>query len=93
MNMTFEKNPIESIKSNNEIISDFESISDPQSLHEFIKKNISYGIVTKAEGKIYSQDSPEWGQGPQPEAIVQSPAELLESRHGTCWEQTELARE
>lgn len=68
-------------------------IKTPEELFAFMRDNIKYGFVGKEGGKIYSPEHEGWGEGEQPEQELQSPEELLESFHGTCWEQTELARQ
>ncbi|MDP2812532.1 MAG: hypothetical protein Q8O32_02465, partial [bacterium] len=68
-------------------------IETPEELFAFMRDNIKYGFVGKEGGKIYSPEYEGWGEGEQPEQELQSPEELLESLHGTCWEQTEFARQ
>lgn len=70
----------------------FENIQTPDELLSFMKNKIKYGLIDKADKRIYSPEIDGWGEGDQPEQYLQNPDELLESGYGTCWEQTELAK-
>jgi hypothetical protein len=75
-----------------EIQEKFEHIKTPEELLTFMKSNIKYGFVGKDDNKIYSPEHEDWGISEEPVHDLQSPEKLLVSKHGTCWDQTELER-
>ena len=77
-----------------ERIESFEKIKNPDELFLYMKNNIKYGFVGRNNKKIYSSSDSDWGLGdfPKEEYYLQSPKELLQSKHGLCWDQTELER-
>ena len=93
-NMNFETPKIntQELKLSKEVFKEFESTKTPEELLIFMKDNINYGLIGKKDNKLYSPKYEGWGEGEQPEQKFQNPKELLESGHGTCWEQTELER-
>jgi len=73
----------------------FENIKTPAELLTYMQENIEYGFVGKDNNKIYSPKNSDWGIGDAfpKEYFLQSPEQLLESKYGTCWDQTELERD
>lgn len=79
----------ENIKTLEELL---EKIKTPEELLEYMGKNIEYGYVGK-ENKIYSTDDVDFGKNFDTEYFLQTPEQLIASKHGVCWDQTELERE
>lgn len=71
----------------------FEDAKTPEELSALMAKNIHYGFVGKNNKKIYSPDDPKMPADFSKEYFLQSPAELIESGHGICWDSTELERD
>ncbi len=57
----------------------------------FMNDNVEYGFVGK-NNKVYTHDDKDWDADFDREYFLQSPEELLERRHGQCWDTTELER-
>ena len=79
----------ESIKTLDEL---FEKIKNPEELLEFMGDNIKYGYVGKNNRKIYPANDPDSNKDFAKEYFLQSPEELLISKYGVCWDQTELEK-
>lgn len=70
----------------------YSEIKTPEDLLKFMEENIIYGFVSK-DNKIYKDpDSLEWNNDWYSECIVQDGEGLLETKHGTCFDQVELER-
>ena len=68
----------------------FENIKTPEELLAFMKDNITYGFVGKNSKKVFvSEEDMDAGWE---EYYLQSPEELLDSKHGVCWDAAELER-
>lgn len=68
----------------------FEKIKNPQELLAFLGDNIAYGFVGKNSKKVFTtkkEMDTAWE-----EYYLQSPEELLKSKHGVCWDTAELER-
>ena len=72
-------------------LEDFEKIKNPEDLLSFMKDNISYGFVGKDDAEVYTYDD-EFNENMSKSYKLQTPEELLESKHGVCWDQVELER-
>lgn len=71
----------------------YEEIDTPEKLLEFMSNNINYGFLSN-DGKIYNDpNDPVWNKYFHDTCIIQNPSSLLEIKHGTCWDQTELERD
>lgn len=70
----------------------FEQIKTPKKLLEYLKNNIKYGYVGKNSKNIYTPKSKSWNSETLKEYYLQTPEELLNSKHGLCWDSTELER-
>ncbi len=68
------------------------NIRTPEDLLKFMSENIEYGYLGK-NGKIYNYDDPDFNFDWFNQYKLQSQTELLESLHGTCWDQVEFERE
>ena len=87
-----EQNPEEKINSLDKMEL-FEKIKTPEGLLDYMKNNLTYGWVGKDNRKLYSPKYEGWGVGEPPNNYyLQSPEELLDTKHGLCWDQTELER-
>jgi len=73
-------------------IKEFEKIKTPEELLSFIKDNITYGFVGRNNKKIYAHDEEAMDADFAEEYYLQSPEELLNSKHGVCWDSAELER-
>jgi hypothetical protein len=75
-------------------INSFEKIKSPEELLNYMRENIEYGFVGKNNKKIYALSDSDWGAGdfPKDEYYVQSPEQILISKHGLCLDQAELER-
>lgn len=71
----------------------FEKLKTPEELLEYMEKNLEYGYVGKENNKIYSNSDPDFDINFDKEYFLQTPEQLLVSRHGVCWDQVELERE
>ncbi|OGF24869.1 hypothetical protein A2331_03325 [Candidatus Falkowbacteria bacterium RIFOXYB2_FULL_34_18] len=71
-------------------LEEFKKIKNPEELLSFMKDNINYGFVGKNSKKIFTSNK-DMDAG-WDEYYLQSPRELLESKHGVCWDSTELER-
>ena len=70
----------------------YSDINTPEELLEFMSNNIIYGYISN-NGKLYDNpNDSEWNMCFHDTCIIQSPNSLLETKHGTCWDQTELER-
>ena len=70
---------------------EFNNITTPQKLLEYMDKNITYGFVGKNGKKYFDMYSKEWDDWNK-ECYIQNGEELIESKTGTCWDQVELER-
>lgn len=74
----------------------FEKVKTPEELYTFMKENITYGFVSNYNQVTYTRNS--LNNDSLYERLLfesyylQTPAELLESKHGLCWDQVELIR-
>ncbi|MGE5327801.1 MAG: hypothetical protein ACM3KH_00535 [Thiobacillus sp.] len=76
----------------NKIIDMYSRVGSPQDLLVFMDKYVKYGIATKS-GNTYAESDEDFTSIWQSdEAIVQSGDQVLNSGHGTCWDQVELER-
>ena len=66
-------------------------IKSPESLLDYMNKNIKYGFIGK-NGKHYTDTTSEEWNDWYSQCIVQTGEEVLESNIGTCWDQVELER-
>ncbi len=70
----------------------YNNIKTPNELLRYMQQNIKYGFVSKT-GKIYDNpQSTEWKNDWYLNCVVQSGNEVLNTKHGTCWDQVELER-
>ncbi len=80
-------------KNKSENLESFEKLKTPEELWRYMNTNLTYGWVGKDNGKLYSPKYEGWGVGEQPnDYYLQTPEELLTTKHGICWDQTELER-
>jgi hypothetical protein len=85
------QNPDDKNKSEN--LESLEKLKTPDQLLDYMNSRITYGWIGKDNGKLYSPKYEGWGVGEQPnDYFLQTPEELLSSKHGLCWDQTELER-
>lgn len=71
---------------------DYKEISSPIELLNYMSANINYGFLGKS-GKIYNNpNSNEWKNNWYSECVVQDAEGILDTKHGTCWDQVELER-
>ncbi|MFZ4632285.1 MAG: transglutaminase-like domain-containing protein [Patescibacteria group bacterium] len=70
----------------------FEKINTPEELSEYMEKNLEYGYVGKESNRIYSSVDADFDNNFDKEYILQTPEQLLISKHGVCWDQVELER-
>ena len=80
----------------------FEKIKTPEELLSFMTENIAYGFIGKNSKEAYPTDFKKEAEDAdfkkeadaafENEYYIQSPDELLKSRLGVCWDQTELER-
>ena len=80
---------VENIKTLDQLL---EKIKTPEELSEYMKKNIEYGYVGKESDKIYFSNDVDFDNDFDNEYFLQTPEQLLISKHGVCWDQTELER-
>jgi hypothetical protein len=71
----------------------FEKIKTPDELLVYMQGNIKYGYVGKNNQKAYTPDNEDMDSNFLEEYYLQTPEELLESKHGVCWDDVELERE
>lgn len=83
-----QKSP-EKIKTLDELM---EKIKKPEELLEFMGANIKYGYVGKKNKKIYTPRDVDFDNDFDKEYFLQSPEQLLNSKHGVCWDQAEFER-
>jgi hypothetical protein len=74
-----------------EINQNFEKIKTPEELLEFMN-NIKYGYIGKNDQKIYTSKDKNFDADMGKEYYLQDTKQLLESKRGVCWDQTELER-
>jgi hypothetical protein len=70
----------------------FEDIKSPEELLVYME-NIKYGYVGKNNHKIYDYDDKDFDMDFEKEYYLQTPEQLLKSKHGVCWDQVELERD
>ncbi len=70
----------------------FEDVKTPEELLEYMKE-IKYGYVGKNNGKVYEYGDDDFDADFPDEYFLQRPEQLLESKHGVCWDQVELERD
>lgn len=74
----------------------FEDIKTPDELYTFMKDNITYGFVSDYDQVAYTRKSLNndelYNRLLFESYYLQTPAEILKSKHGICWDQVELAR-
>ena len=74
----------------------FEKLKTPEELYVFMKENIAYGFVSNYNQMIYTPKSFNnyelYNRLLYESYYLQTPAEVLESKHGLCWDQVELVR-
>ncbi len=66
-------------------------IKSPESLLDYMNKNIKYGFIGKDDKHYTDSASEEWNDW-YSKCIVQNGEEVLKSNIGTCWDQVELER-
>jgi len=84
-----EKSP-ENIKTLEQLL---EIVKTPEDLLDYMEKNIKYGFVSRKNAKIYSSDNVDFDNNFFDEYFLQTPDQLLISKQGVCFDQTELERE
>ncbi|MGE5426114.1 MAG: transglutaminase-like domain-containing protein [Bacillota bacterium] len=86
----------ENLNNNPEISEDLdrilEKIQSPDELLEFMEESLEYGYVGKESHKIISIKDPDFDKDFDKEYFLQTPEQLIVSRHGVCWDQVELER-
>ena len=70
-----------------------EKIKMPEELLEYLTDNFEYGFVGKNDRKMHTPPDADWNEAFLKEYYLQTTAELLNSRHGVCWDSVELERE
>lgn len=70
---------------------DFNKISNPEQLLEFMGQNIKYGFARKNGEICISQEPEEWNDWYE-QCVVQTGEQVLNTKVGTCWDQVELER-
>lgn len=65
----------------------YDDIDSPQKLLAFMD-NIKYGWISKKDNHIKNGDENFYD-----EYFLQSPSQLLDTKHGLCWDQVELERD
>ena len=70
----------------------FEKLKTPEELLEYMDKNIEYGYVSRESNKTYSNSDADFDSHFDKEYFLQTPEQLLSSKHGVCWDQVELER-
>lgn len=70
---------------------DFNKISNPEQLLEFMGQNIKYGFARKNGELCISQEPEEWNDWYE-QCVVQTGEQVLNTKVGTCWDQVELER-
>lgn len=69
----------------------FEKIKTPEELLSFMKESIAYGFVGRNSKRIFTSEKEmdeAWD-----EYYLQSPEEIIDSKHGVCWDMAEFERE
>jgi hypothetical protein len=79
----------ESIKSLDRL---FEKLKTPEELLDYMNKNIKYGYIGKESNHIYSSGDVDFDNNFDNEYFLQTPEQLISSKHGVCWDQTEFER-
>ena len=69
-----------------------EKVKTPEELLKYMEKNIEYGYVGRDDNKVYSSGDVDFDNNFDNEYFLQTPEQLLNSKHGVCWDQTELER-
>ena len=74
----------------------FEKVKTPEELYTYMKENIIYGFVSNYNQVAYTRtslnDDALYNRLLFESYYLQTPAEILESKHGLCWDQVELVR-
>lgn len=71
----------------------FEKIQTPKELLSALAEKIHYGFVGKNDNKIYLPDEMDNDFPMDTEYFLQSPAQLINSGYGVCWDVAELERD
>lgn len=75
---------------------EYKDITNPIELYNYMKENIKYGFVSKLDKKIYVRkiinNDELYDEMIYNHYYLQTPSELLESKHGICYDQVELIR-
>ena len=69
-----------------------ENIKMPGELLEYLRDNLEYGFVGKNDHKLHAPSDSDWNEAFLQEYYLQTPVELLNSKHGVCWDSVELER-
>lgn len=69
-----------------------EKVKTPEELLDYMEKNIEYGYVGKENNHVYSSGDVNFDHDFNTEYFLQTPEQLLSSKHGVCWDQIELER-
>lgn len=75
---------------------EYNDIKSPQELYQFMKENITYGFVSNYDNKPYTRknlnDDNLYNRLILESYFLQTPEEVLITKHGICFDQVELAR-
>lgn len=69
-----------------------ENVKSPEELFDYMEKNIKYGYIGRENNHVYSSDDVDFNNNFDNEYFLQTPEQLINSKHGVCWDQTELER-
>jgi hypothetical protein len=70
----------------------FEKFKMPGELSEYLRDNLEYGFVGKNDRKLHTPGDSDWSEAFSKDYYLQTPDELLNSKHGVCWDSVELER-
>lgn len=84
-----EPKSFENIKTLDQLL---EKVKTPEELLDYMDKNIEYGYVGRENNKVYSSGDVNFDNDFDNEYFLQTPEQLLISKHGVCWDQAELER-
>jgi Transglutaminase-like domain. len=71
----------------------FEKVKNPEELSVYLRDNLEYGFVGKNDRKLHTPGDSDWNDAFLKEYYLQTPDELLSSKHGVCWDSVELERD